>query len=192
MPLAIVRFRGVISAFGSRGLCLRHCQGAWHWFHSLTNNTMRILRAKPENAAMLTEIAFAAKRYWGYPEHWIRHWTHLLTVEPASIAAHETFIAYIRGNPAGFYSLSRGVARMRLEHLWVLPQEIRRGVGRALFQHAAARVRALGFVAMEIESDPNAAGFYERMGARRVATTVVALDGQRRELPVFIYKSEIL
>jgi hypothetical protein len=40
---------------------------------------MHIVRAKPEDAANLTGIAFAAKRHWGYPENWIESWRDLLT-----------------------------------------------------------------------------------------------------------------
>src|SRR6185503_4524457 len=143
---------------------------------------MQILRAKPEDAARLTQIALASKRHWGYPERWIATWTRLLTIEPTLIAEQETYTAYIDRVPVGFYSLSRGPGRMNLEHLWVLSEAMRRGVGRALFVHAVERVRASGFESMEIESDPNAAGFYEHMGARRVATTATELEGRPREL----------
>jgi GNAT superfamily N-acetyltransferase len=149
---------------------------------------MRILRAKPDDAARLTKIAFMSKRHWGYPERWIASWTHLLTVEPRSIAEQETYTAYVEGVPVGFYSLGRGPGRISLEHLWVLPEAMRRGVGRALFAHAVERVRALGCETLEIESDPNAAGFYEHMGAHRVATTVTELEGRPRELPVLVYE----
>ena len=115
-------------------------------------------------------------------------WARLLTVEPRTITEQETFTAHLDGEAVGFYSLSRALDRMGLEHLWVLPKAMRRGVGRALFVHAVERVRALGFETLEIESDPNAAGFYERMGARRVATTITELEGQRRELPVLVYE----
>src|SRR5262245_35834189 len=133
---------------------------------------MRIRRARPDDAAALTEISFAAKRHWGYPERWIERWTHLLTIEPKLIAEQETYTAYLDGEPVGFYSLHRGLVQLRLEHLWVRPQTMRRGVGRALFIHAIGRVRDLGFGKLEIESDPNAAGFYEHMGARCVANSV--------------------
>ena len=43
---------------------------------------MQILRAKAEDAAKLTEIAFSAKRHWGYPEQWIENWRHVLTIQP--------------------------------------------------------------------------------------------------------------
>ena len=64
--------------------------------------------------------------------------------------------------------------RMDLLHLWVLPEAMRRGVGRSLFSHALERARNLGFRELEIESDPNAEGFYQRMGAQRVGTSVRA------------------
>jgi len=35
-----------------------------------------------------------------------------------------------------------------------------------------------------IEADPNAEGFYRRMGARRVGEIVYALDGRERVLPL--------
>lgn len=153
---------------------------------------MQILRARPDDAAMLTEIAFAAKRHWGYPEQWITSWARVLTIEPRSIVEQHTYTAYLDREPVGFYSL--GGRRdtkpdtMCLEHLWVLPRAMRRGVGRALFLHAVEQLRASGFERLEIESDPNAAGFYERMGARRVATTITELEGRPRELPVFVYQ----
>jgi len=137
---------------------------------------------------MLSEIAFTSKRHWGYPEPWIAAWAHLLTIEPRLIAEQETYTACVDGVPVGFYSLRRGSDGMSLEHLWVLPEVMRCGVGRALFEHAVERVRASGCASLEIESDPNAAGFYEHMGARRVATTVTELEGRRRELPVLVYE----
>jgi GNAT superfamily N-acetyltransferase len=149
---------------------------------------MQILRAKPDDAPRLTEIAFTSKRHWGYPERWMASWTHLLTIESRLIAEQETYAACVDGALVGFYSLSRGLGKMSLEHLWVLPDAMRRGVGRALFGHAVERVKAAGCQTLEIESDPNAAGFYEHLGARRVATTVTELEGRPRALPLLVYE----
>jgi hypothetical protein len=48
---------------------------------------MQIVRAKPQEAEALTEIAHAAKRHWGYPEPWIQNWRDILTMRPEFIAA---------------------------------------------------------------------------------------------------------
>jgi len=148
---------------------------------------MDIRRAKPQDAAILTEIAFASKRHWGYPERWIQSWKVVLTIQPEFISSHETYIAYVEKQAVGFYALAKGKNRMSLEHLWVLPKAMGQGVGRALFSHAVQRAKALGAEAIEVESDPNAEKFYEQMGARRVSSKITELEGQPRALPVLIY-----
>lgn len=147
---------------------------------------MNIRRARVEDAPVLTAIAFAAKRHWDYPERWIACWRDLLTIPPDFIARHETHAAVMDGRIVGFYALGFSGPRLELAHLWVRPEQIRQGVGRTLFLHALARGRALGYDEMEIESDPNAEGFYRRMGARRVRVSVGQVDGERRELPVLL------
>lgn len=146
---------------------------------------VEITLAHPSEAEELTAIAFAAKRHWGYPETWIEFWRSQLTVTAAFITAHETFVAREDNRILGFAALSREVGRLFLEDLWVRPEEMGRGVGRALFRRAQQRARVLGFDTIEIETDPNAAEFYERMGATRVGTNATMIDGRRRELPVF-------
>ncbi len=153
---------------------------------------MRIVRAKPDDAAVLTDIAFAAKRHWGYPEKWIESWRDLLTVRPEFIANHETYAAILDGRTVGFYALGRKNDRLDLLHMWVLPNAMGRGVGRSLFVHGVERARELGCRELEIESDPNAEGFYQHMGARRVGASVKELAGVRRELPILVYEIEVV
>jgi GNAT superfamily N-acetyltransferase len=148
---------------------------------------MLIGRARPEDAATLTHIAFSAKRSWGYPEKWIDAWRSVLTIQPEFVANHETYAATIEGRLVGFYALSPEGGGMQLLHLWVLPDAMGQGLGRALFLHALGRTRELGFRKLEIESDPNAEDFYRRMGARRVGARQTEVEGQRRELPLLTY-----
>jgi hypothetical protein len=57
------------------------------------------------------------------------------------------------------------------------------GVGKELFLDAMERAVALDVRAVEITSDPNAAGFYRRMGATQIGETDSPVDGQTRKLP---------
>lgn len=148
---------------------------------------MQIIRAQPEDAAALTEIAFAAKRHWGYPERWIQLWRDLLTVTPALVAANPTFSAIEAGRVVGFSSLTVE-PRPDLTHLWVLPSAMGRGCGRALFERAVEEARALGFSTFQIEADPHAEPFYLHMGAKRMGVSVTELEGKRRELPLLVYQ----
>ena len=48
---------------------------------------------------------------------------------------------------------------------------MRRGAGTQLFGQAAGHAAGLGATAMQWEAEPNALGFYARMGGRQVRTT---------------------
>jgi GNAT superfamily N-acetyltransferase len=144
---------------------------------------IEIGRASPGDADALTRIAFAAKRYWGYPERWISHWSESLTITPAFVRDNEVFAAVVGGEPFGFYALAGTGHELELEHLWVSPAWIGSGAGRLLFEHAVDRAASRGAKHVEIEADPNAEGFYLRMGARRAGENVYEIEGQRRVLP---------
>jgi GNAT superfamily N-acetyltransferase len=147
---------------------------------------MEILRATPSDAEALTRIAFVAKRYWGYPERWISQWKEALTITPDFVRRNEVYVAVVEREMVGFYALTGQGHKIELEHLWVTPEHIGTGVGRALFDHAVRRAGSLGAEVLGIEADPNAEGFYRRMGARRVGETSHPIDGQRRVLPLLV------
>jgi GNAT superfamily N-acetyltransferase len=132
-------------------------------------------------------MAFAAKGSWGYPGPWMESWRAALTISPEFITTHETWVAVTEGRAIGFHALVAREGSLWLEHLWIEPARMGQGVGCALFQHAVERARALGFAALEIESDPNATGFYLRMGARQIGVVTATVEGQTRELPRLIY-----
>ena len=55
-----------------------------------------------------------------------------------------------------------------------------RGVGRALWAHMVAALRARGLRAVTLDADPHALPFYTRMGARQVGEAVSEVDLARR------------
>lgn len=145
---------------------------------------MKIVRVGPEDAAVLTGVAFAAKRHWGYPESWIHRWTDMLTVTPDYLETNPAFGASVDGTIAGFYALQFHATEAQLDHLWVLPPAMRRGLGRALFEHAEKTAREAGATTLKIEGDPHAEGFYHRMGAVVYGQRAAPMDGQERFLPL--------
>jgi len=151
---------------------------------------MHMARAIPDDAAALTDIAFAAKGHWGYPQNWMESWREALTIRPEFIRDHETYKAVVEDRIIGFYALERKGDRLDLAHLWVSPDAMGQGVGRCLFRHALERAKDAGFRKLEMESDPNAEGFYEHMGAHRIGTNTSVLAGQIRKLPVLVYEME--
>jgi GNAT superfamily N-acetyltransferase len=144
--------------------------------------TLEIRAAHTADARRLTEIAHAAKRHWGYDEQLITLWRDDLTVTPDLIADHPVYCAAEGAELLGFYALSGDGDVFELEHMWVDPTHIRRGVGRRLFGHAVATVRSLGGSLLRIGSDPNAEGFYVAVGAHRVGSVPSKPEG--RTLPM--------
>ena len=161
---------------------------------------MTIRRAVVDEASVLTTIALEAKRYWGYPEHWIRHWESDLTVSPEFIRDNHVYVAEADGEVRGFYALcvrqaelgprkaeleskAENERKAELEHMWVKPDYIGTGIGKELFLDAMERAAALDVRDVELSADPNAAGFYTRMGAMKIGEVDAPIDGEERKLP---------
>ncbi len=142
-----------------------------------------IRAATIEDANTLTQIALEAKRYWGYPEHWIKHWEADLTVSPDFIRDNHVYVCECESEIRGFYALCVSGNKAELEHLWVTPASIGTGIGKELFLDAMEKATTLRVREIEISADPNAAGFYERMGASQIGETDGSIDGQVRKLP---------
>jgi N-acetylglutamate synthase-like GNAT family acetyltransferase len=142
-----------------------------------------IRRATADEAVLLTTIALEAKRYWGYPEHWIKHWEADLTITADFIRDNHVYVAERDGEVRGFYALCVSGDKAELEHLWVTPDCIGAGIGKELFLDGMERAVALEVRGVEISADPNAAGFYERMGAKQIGEVDAPVDGQPRKLP---------
>lgn len=145
---------------------------------------MIIRRALTTETEALTAIAQDAKRYWGYPEHWLKAWQDDLTIRPDFVENNPVYVAEEEGKVLGFYALILGGDKAELDHLWVAPAHIGSGVGKELFLHAMQNAAGQQISEVEISSDPHAEGFYQKMGAHRAGETLSEIDGQPRSLPL--------
>jgi GNAT superfamily N-acetyltransferase len=142
-------------------------------------NPFQVSRATPEDAPALTAVAVAAKRHWGYPESWIHEWTPVLTLTPDFIQEQVTFKATNGGEILGVAAIEVNGPDASIVHLWVIPKAMGCGVGAALFAACEAAARAVGANRLTIESDPNAEGFYRRMGASLVGRVAANVREER-------------
>jgi ribosomal protein S18 acetylase RimI-like enzyme len=144
-----------------------------------------IAPATPEAADALTELARAAKASWGYAKTDLAAWAPQLTITREYIRAHRVYRADADGRLVGTCALEDRGDHWRLEHVWVAPTAQRRGVGRALVEHALAVVRATRPGVVRLDADPHAVGFYRRLGAREVGALAAPIAGEpTRTLPV--------
>ena len=140
-------------------------------------------RALPEEAAILSQIAFAAKSYWGYPERWMEQWKPQLTFNSKYFEENESWVVELNGISVAFYTLLEKDGNAWVEDLWVSPELIGKGIGKSLFLHALNISRQRGFKKLQLEADPNAVGFYEKMGMYKIGERQYELEGQLRILP---------
>ena len=153
---------------------------------------LEIRRARPDEADALTALAHAAKSHWHYPPEWIAAWKSELTLTPEFIADNEVFVAVIDDAIAGCCALAISEGLAELEHMWIYPEQMGKGIGRELFEHVVKRAADLGFTELELSADPNAESFYERMGARRIGDIPANMFGHSRVLPrMLLYLSRV-
>jgi GNAT superfamily N-acetyltransferase len=127
---------------------------------------VRIRRADPREGERLREIAIAAKALWGYDLERVTAWAARGDFTARSFQERDVFVAEAERRVVAWAAvLVRGDVGW-LDDLWVEPAWTRAGVGSELFRMAAARARRLGAGTIEWEAEPNAIGFYEKLGAR--------------------------
>jgi GNAT superfamily N-acetyltransferase len=127
---------------------------------------VEIRPVRPDEGERLRTIAMAAKGHWGYEADIIRRWAADGDFSPAGLRAKEFFVAEEDGRVIAWAALNPRDDVVWLEDMWVEPEWIGKGVGSLLFRHALARATELGATTMEWEAEPNAVGFYERVGGR--------------------------
>ena len=149
------------------------------------NAPISIRPALATDARVLTAIAFAAKRHWAYPEDWISHWADQLTITSERIDQWTISVAEADAKSVGFYALSLHQQTAELEHCWVLPDYLGRGIGRTLLQHALKLLKSRDINKLRVEADPHAAGFYRRLGGVEIGFVNSYPPG--RTLPVIEY-----
>jgi ribosomal protein S18 acetylase RimI-like enzyme len=149
-----------------------------------------IRRAIPEEATALSQIALSAKGHWGYPKRWMENWKPQLTFSPEYFEEKESWTAETNGAPIAFYTLQEKDGSAWIENLWVSPEFIGKDVGKTLFLHAMELARQRGYQTLQLEADPNAVGFYEKMGMYKIGERHSEVEGQPRILPIMEIKLE--
>ena len=149
--------------------------------HQLMGQPWRIRRARPGEAGQLSGLARRSKAPWGYDAEFLERVAAELTIPPEAIAEHQVWVLEADGRLIGFHRVIPGEPAV-LEDRWLEPEAIGAGHGRRLWEHAVGVARAWGASVMELDAEPHAMGFYQRMGAARVGVTASsAVPG--RELP---------
>jgi len=143
-----------------------------------------IREAKPQDAKIMSEIAVRSKAYWGYSQELLSSWKNELTMTSEFIEKGIGYVAELNGVMIGCWvreaiqsdELTKGF-------LFIEPQYIGSGCGRLLFDALKEGMRKKGIQSITFDADPNAVGFYLKMGGIKIGemdSTVVP----GRKLPI--------
>jgi len=113
----------------------------------------------------LSDLCFRSKAIWGYDEEFMEACRGELSLEPRDLELTSIAVAEHGGKPIGVAQLKVVDDEADLLKLFVDPNALRSGTGKALLAWATDVARKLGATRLTIEADPDAAPFYRKMGA---------------------------
>jgi N-acetylglutamate synthase-like GNAT family acetyltransferase len=150
----------------------------------------KIEHAIPKDADTLTQIAFAAKSFWGYPEEYLKLWQNDLIITADYIQENTVLKAVNeKEETLGFGAIEFSTAfnAHEIGHMWVHPKYMGNGLGHLLINALINHAQEIGITQLYSVSDPNAQGFYEKMGFKLKSQQASLPKG--RYLPVLVLET---
>ena len=123
---------------------------------------VQIAPARADDCAALTALSMAAKASHGYDAAFMAACEDELRVRPYHLTQRDYLVAWDGAHMVGCVCLYRDTPQIGA--FFVAPNAQGRGVGRALWQAIRAHAKATGADVLTLDSDPNAVGFYQRLG----------------------------
>ncbi len=137
-----------------------------------------------QQSELLRDLLIESKSYWGYTTEQLEYWRGIVKFEASYIENNTVKVISLNSKIIGFFAIKRG-ENDELDHLWLLPEAIGKGIGNIAFDEILVHCKQQGISSFLITSDPDAEGFYINRGAIRVAQ--VMSEAQNRMLPQLKY-----
>ncbi|MFY1692065.1 GNAT family N-acetyltransferase [Plantactinospora sp. WMMB782] len=119
----------------------------------------------------MEELQNRSASHWNYPAGYFDWAGDARRIRESYIRENPVYILLDgRGRDVGFYSFTTEDDELLLDRMFVDVDQIGRGHGRTLWEHAVRTALDLGRSDFIIGADPNAAPFYESMGAEWYAS----------------------
>jgi len=147
------------------------------------NPDIALRAAAVADAEALTALAVRSKQSWGYDDAFMTAAQADLAVTEDLITKHHVRVAEVDGDTIGFVTLVIEEREGEILQLFVDPAHHGEGVGQALICKAFEIAAGEGVARVTVESDPNAAPFYEAAGMTVTGDADSIVDPSRK-LPV--------
>ena len=135
----------------------------------------------------LNELAARSEAYWGFDESHMEAFKRLCALREAHFKKGCVFVIEKDGEIAGFYCLAAKEADFELEHFYVDPEHIAKGLGKTLWLHMRTfcihrKIREVTIVCSDFVK-----GFYLKMGAASLGQVESTVD-RGKMIPRLTYR----
>lgn len=131
-----------------------------------SSSNIQIRPAEIDDVDSLTDVSIRAKKSNGYDDAFMAACRDELTVTVAHLCGSEYWVALDGDRIIGCASLSpdKDQRSGKVHSFFIDPDQQGKGVGRLLWAKLLERAHAYNMTEVRLDSDPNAAPFYEAMG----------------------------
>jgi len=144
-------------------------------------------QAKPHDAALLTKTTFQSKKMWHYTDVQMSLWADELIITETYILENKVFKIIGDKSYIGFFSLIIKGKLIEIDHFWLLPENTGMGYGKKTFNFIKEMARTWGYDTIEVYAEPNANGFYAKLGGKIIRVKESKIEG--RFLNVYEFKT---
>ena len=144
---------------------------------------MRVRTAAMKDREALIDLTFRSKAHWGYDAAFMESVRGELKVPVKHIEAGYVHVLEDGEDLAGFFSLIETNGKWELDFFFLDPRYIGKGFGTELWKAVMDEAKRREIGTFDVVADPNAEGFYLRMGAERVGE-IASASIENRVLPV--------
>lgn len=143
---------------------------------NLNSINIKIRKAEPREAELLSTLAYESKAFWGYPIDFMEKARKYLCVTEEEIFKEDVYVLEKNRKISGFYHCRFLDEESELVWLFIHPSEIGKGLGKKLWSHILELAKIRGVKYFFIHSDPNAEKFYLANGAVSMGTKSSKVD----------------
>ncbi|MBT4760914.1 MAG: GNAT family N-acetyltransferase [Bdellovibrionaceae bacterium] len=136
----------------------------------LAMNNVSLRKARLEETNLLTELALRSKSYWKYPKSYIEKCRNALLIDSDYVENWPVTVGLYEDRIVGFSALKIIGDEQRLDHLWIEPKLIGRGIGTILFLESVSQAKKLGWTFFRMAIEPQAEGFYTKHRAHMIGS----------------------
>lgn len=142
----------------------------------------RLVKASVHDAKALTGLTMISKKHWGYTAAQIQKWESELTITAYYLNNFNVYKLLEEDLLVGYYSWCGKPPLALLDNLFVHPDHLKKGYGKLLMENAVKQLGVYNFKKIRLNSDPNAEGFYLKLGFNRIGELESTIPG--RFLPI--------